>query len=196
MFINYYCIKLNPILMKNIWKVGVLALAMAFTFSACGDDTETPAVNTTDEVVGTYSGTATLLLKTGVATGGMMPDQTNTDTVNVVVTKSTGGFTLSIDDNDPSTPADPDLINVNEVTIGSNGTSMQLPSQTFAQDSGVNLTIVGIKAYTNGTTPVAGLYTRATKNLKLKGSSTIAFATSDTTEINVPLEVEFNLNKK
>ena len=183
--------------MKNFWKVGVLALAMAFTFSACGDDTEeTPAVNTTDEVVGTYSGTATLLLKTGAVTGGMMPDQTNTDTVNVVVTKSTGGFTLSIDDNDPSTPADPDLINVNEVTLGSNGTSMQLPSQTFAQDSGVNLTIVGIKAYTNGTTPVAGLYTRATKNLKLKGGSTIAFPISDTTEIDVPLEVEFNVTKK
>jgi hypothetical protein len=183
--------------MKNFWKVGVLALAMAFTFSACGDDTETPApTNTTDEVVGTYSGTATLLLKTGVATGGMMPDQTNTDTVSVVVTKSTGGFTLSIDDNDPSTPADPDLINVNEVTLGSNGTSMQLPSQTFAQDSGVNLTIVGIKAYTNGTTPVAGLYTRANKNLRLKGSSSIAFAISDSTEINVPLEVEFNVTKK
>jgi hypothetical protein len=183
--------------MKNIWKVGVLALAVAFTFSSCGDDTtETPATNSTDEVVGTYAGNASILVKTGALTGGMMPDQTETDTVSIVVTKSTGGFTLSVDDNDPLTPADPDLINVNEVTLASNGTSMQMPSQTFAPDSGLNLTIVGLKAYTNGTTPVAGLYTRATKNLKLKGSSTIAFPISDTTEINVPIEVEFNVTKK
>lgn len=183
--------------MKNFWKVGVLALAMAFTFSACGDDAEeTPAVNTTDEVVGTYTGTANLLIKTGAVTGGILPDQTESDTVSVVVTKSTGGFTLSIDDTDPTTPADAEVINVNEVTLASNGTSMQMPSQTFAQDSGINLTIVGLKAYTNGTTPVAGLYTRANKNLKLKGSSTIAFPISDTTEINVPIEVEFNVTKK
>lgn len=73
---------------------------------------------------------------------------------------------------------------------------MQVPSQSFEVDTDEFITVVGLKSYTNGTTPVAGLYTRATKNLKLKASSTIAFPISDSTEINVPLEVEFNVNKK
>jgi hypothetical protein len=183
--------------MKNIWKVGVLALAIAFTFSACGDDTETPApTNTTEEVVGTYTGTATVLIKTGALTGGLIPDETESDSVNIVVAKSTGGFTLSIDDNDPSTPADPDVINANEVTLASNGTSMQLPSQSFEIDSAEFITIVGLKAYTNGTTPVAGLYTRANKKLKLKASSSTLFEINDSTELSVPVEIEFNVNKK
>lgn len=93
--------------MKNIWKVGVLALAVAFTFSSCGDDTtDTPAPTyTTDEVIGTYSGVSNLIIKTATLTGGLVPDETETDSVNVVVTKSSGGFTLSVDDTDPTTPA-------------------------------------------------------------------------------------------
>jgi hypothetical protein len=184
--------------MKNIWKVGVLALAIAFTFSSCGDDTtETPApTNTTDELVGTYTGLSNFTFKTGTLTGGLVPDQTESDTVSVVVTKSTGGFTLTVDDNDPSTPADPTTVNVNEVTLASNGTSFQLPSQSFEIDSAEFITIVGLKSYTNGTTPVAGLYTRADKKLKFKAGSTIPFPINDTTEIPVTVEFEFNVNKK
>jgi hypothetical protein len=83
--------------MKNIWKVGVLALAVAFTFSACGDDTnETPApTNTTDEVVGSYTGKNTILIKTSALTGGLIPDQTEVDpSVSVVVAKTSTGFEL------------------------------------------------------------------------------------------------------
>ena len=183
--------------MKNIWKVGVLALAVALTFSSCGDDTEeTPAANTTEEVVGTYTGLTNFTIKTGTLTGGLVPDQTESDTVNVVVTKNSTGFTLSIDDNDATTPADPTLVNVNEVTLASNGTSMQLPSQSFEIDSAENITIVGIKSYTNGTTPVAGLYTRADKKLRLKAGGSISFPINDTTDVPVPVEFEFNVTKK
>ena len=73
---------------------------------------------------------------------------------------------------------------------------MQLPSQTFEIDSAEFITIVGLKAYTNGTTPVSGLYTRADKKLKLKASSAFPFQVNDSTELSVPVEIEFNVNKK
>jgi hypothetical protein len=182
--------------MIKLWKVGLLALAVAIFFSSCGGDTEeTPAANTTEEVVGIYKGISTLVIKTGPLTPNLVFDITETDSINVVVTKNTTGFTLSIDDNDATTPSDPALINVNDVTLASNGTSMQLPSQTFIADSS-NLTVVGLKAYWNSTTPVAGLYTRATKNLKLKASGTIAFPVNDSTEVQAPIEIVFNVIKK
>jgi hypothetical protein len=185
--------------MKNFWKVGVLALAMAFTFSACGDDTkETPApTNTTDEVVGSYTGKNTILIKTSALTGGLIPDETEVDSsVSVVVTKTNTGFELTVDDNDATTAPDPQKFNVNEVSLASNGTSFQIPSQTFTPEPGLSLTVVGIKSYMNGTTPVAGLYTRATKTMKMKVGATIPAELPNGSTLNVPAEIEFEVVKK
>lgn len=184
--------------MKNFWKVGVLALAIAFTFSACGGDTETPApTNTTDEVVGTFTGKNTILFKTGALTGGVIPDETEVDTsISVVVAKTSTGFELSVDDNNATTAPDPQKFTVNEVALASNGTSFQIPSQAFAADSGVNVTVVGLKAYMNGTTPVAGLYTRANKTMKMKVGTNFPTELPNGSTISIPVEIEFEVVKK
>lgn len=185
--------------MKNIWKVGVLALAIAFTFSSCGDDTTDPPLptNTTDEVVGTYTGKNTLLIKTSALTGGLIPDETEVDSsVSVVVAKTSTGFELTVDDNDASTAPDPQKFNVNEVSLASNGTSFQIPSQTFSPDSGVSVTVNGIKSYMNGTTQVAGLYTRANKTMKMKVGTNFPTELPNGSTINVPVEIEFEVVKK
>lgn len=181
--------------MKKYWYIAIVAISLSFT--ACGDDsTPTPAAPTTDEIVGTYTGTSISTTLLSEATNGAIPNQIETDTDNkIVITKGSTGYTVSLDDNNPDTPADPLNLRIQDVLIASNGTSFQIPAQQFNVD-GNTVTIQGTAYGVNGTTPVAGLYTRNDKALRFEFEGVLETELPNGSPIEVGFEVEFNTNKQ
>lgn len=181
--------------MKKYYIIALTALALSFT--ACGGDEETaPAAPTTDEIIGTYTGTAISTTYLSEATNGLVPDEIESDTDNkIVISKGSTGYTVSLDDNNPNTPADPINLRIQDVLIASNGTSFQIPAQQFNVDGNL-VTIQGTAYGVNGTTPVAGLYTRNDKALRFEFEGILETDGPNGSPIEVGFEVEYNTNKQ
>ena len=195
-FLIIFAFNLNLLKMKKYWYIAVVAISLSFT--ACGDDsTPTPAAPTTDEIIGTYTGTELSLFEFAAATNDTIDDVTETDTdIQIVIAKGSTGYTMSIDDNNPSTPAAPVSLRIQDVLIASNGTTFQIPSQVYTVD-GETVTIEGTAYAVNGTIPVAGLYTRNDKALRFEFAGTFSSIDLDGDIIeDVDFEVEYNTTKK
>jgi hypothetical protein len=179
-------------------KYYIIALSvLAFSFTACGGDEETtPAPPTTDEIIGTYTGSELSLLKFSDATDDEMPDETTTEpNMKIVIAKGANGYTLAIDDNDNATPPAPISLIIQDVLIAGNGTTFRIPAQEYTVD-GETTQIEGNASFLNGTTPADGLYTRNDKTLRFEFDGIIDTEDDNGDPIEVELEVEYNVNKK
>jgi hypothetical protein len=181
--------------MKKYWYIAVVAISLSFT--ACGDDsTPTPAAPTTDEIIGTYTGTELSLVKFSEATNGATQDVTVTDTdIKLIITKGSTGYMISIDDNNPNTPVDPENLVIQDVLIASNGTTFRIPAQEVTVDN-QTVIIQGTAYAVNGTTPVAGLYTRNDKALRFEFEGVLELEDANGNPFDVDFEVEYNTNKQ
>jgi hypothetical protein len=194
-FLIIFAFNLNIIKMKKYWYIAVVAISLSFT--ACGDDsTPTPAAPTTDEIIGTYTGTELSLVKFSEATNGATQDVTVTDTdIKLIITKGSTGYMISIDDNNPNTPVDPENLVIQDVLIASNGTTFRIPAQEVTVDN-QTVIIQGTAYAVNGTTPVAGLYTRNDKALRFEFEGVLELEDANGNPFDVDFEVEYNTNKQ
>jgi len=190
-----FVMNLNTNKMKKYYYL--VALAISLSFASCGDDsTPTPSAPTTDEIIGTYTGTAISTIEYSAATNGIIPDSTETDTDNkIVIAKGSNGYTMSLDDNNPTTPPDPVSLIIQDVLIANNGTTFRIPTQQFSV-GGTMVTIQGTAYAVNGTTPAAGLYTRNDKALRFEFEGLLQDTDTSGNPISVGFTEEYNTNKQ
>ena len=182
--------------MKKYWSIALIAISLLF--NACTDVEETTSkASSTDEIIGIYTGTSITITKLFQRTGGDIPDEVESDNNNkIVITKGTNGYTMTLDDNNTSTPPDPTILSIGDVTIASNGTSFQIPSQKFKIKDQEVIIFGSSKHKLDAQKSVAGLYTRKDKILDFEFRGVVDVVIPNYGSYNnVDFKVNFNLSR-
>jgi hypothetical protein len=178
--------------MKNFFLIALAVLA--FSFTNCGSDEETtPAAPTTDEIIGTYTGTQTAKNVDNMFFWDVIfkPEPSN---VKIIISKKGSDYVLSVDDTDPTTSLIPLDISLSDLTIISNDIAFQIPTQNYP-----NLifpsTMYGSRYVDINNTSFAGVFNRSTKTLNFECSGVVDYKIRFTT-YGIPFAIEYNAIKQ